>query len=156
MNTKKRNKIIETTDNNLLIAGIQKHLFSATLTLAGASYTGAALVALLEARVSAVGGSITAKAAYSAAVKAEEVELVETQAVVNALRRTLLAMYTDASTLGDFGLSPPKKPSVTPAQRVVAAAKAKATRTARHTMGSQQKKKVTGSSSTSNGSATSG
>jgi hypothetical protein len=43
MNTKKRNKIIETTDNNLLIAGIQKHLSTATLTLAGASYTGAAL-----------------------------------------------------------------------------------------------------------------
>jgi hypothetical protein len=112
-------------------------------------------VALLEGRVSAVSGSITAKAAYSAAVKAEEEELLQTQAVVNALRKTLLAMYTDPSTLGDFGLSPPKKPNITPAQRVVAAAKAKATRKARHTMGSQQKKAVTGSPSTSNGSATS-
>jgi hypothetical protein len=151
--TRKPNKVTETTNDNLLIAGIQKHLATATLTLAGTSYTGAALVALLQARVSAVSGTVTAKTAYASAVKAQDEELANTQAVVSALRKTILAMYKDAATLGDFGLSPPKKPSMTPAERVASAAKAAATRAARHTMGPEQKKAVTGASASASSSS---
>jgi hypothetical protein len=46
--------------------------------------------------------------------------------------------------LADFGFTAPKKRTLTPGQKAVAAAKAKATRTAPHTMGKVQKKSVKG------------
>ena len=55
-----------------------------------------------------------------------------------------MAYGNDAAALADFGLPVRKKGVLTPAQRIAATAKAKATRAARHTMGPKQKATVTG------------
>jgi hypothetical protein len=46
--------------------------------------------------------------------------------------------------LADFGFAPPKAATRTPEEKAAAAAKAKATREARHTLGKSQKKTVKG------------
>ncbi|MCL2451241.1 MAG: hypothetical protein FWD17_20030, partial [Polyangiaceae bacterium] len=62
------------------------------------------------------------------------------------LRNSVVAQYgSDAATLNDFGMQPPKKGGAkTVETKVAAAAKAKATRAARHTMGSRQKQGIKG------------
>jgi|HubBroStandDraft_1064217.scaffolds.fasta_scaffold205765_2 hypothetical protein len=144
---KKPNKQDEIAADLLLIAGVQKHFATTTVTLNGTSYTGSALVTLLQARVNAINATIGTKASWQTAVKAQDAELAESQSVVNTLKKTIYAMFPDTASLADFGLAPHKKPVISPAERVEMAAKAKATRAARHTMGSQQKKAVTGSAS---------
>jgi hypothetical protein len=134
----------EVANDQLLISGIQKHFASGSIILNGTSYTGPALVSAVQARLSAVNATIAAKATWQAAVKAEDEELLTSQSFLNALRKSLYTMFTDINDLADFGLKPHKKPALTPAERVVAAAKAKATREARHTMGAVQKKAIKG------------
>jgi hypothetical protein len=57
----------------------------------------------------------------------------------------VLNAYGSGSTvLADFGFTAAARKPLTPEQKVARAAKAKATREARHTMGPVQKKKVTG------------
>jgi hypothetical protein len=78
-------------------------------------------------------------------VQAERDERAKSRALVTGVRQALQAAFADsAETLAKYGLKPRKKPVVSPQTRVAAAAKAKATRAARHTMGSNQKKAVKG------------
>jgi hypothetical protein len=61
------------------------------------------------------------------------------------VRQTLLLAFDGKlDTLADFGLTARAVPVRTPEQRTAAAAKAKATRAARHTMGSKQKAAIKG------------
>ncbi len=61
------------------------------------------------------------------------------------MKQTLLVFYAgQVQTLTDFGLTARKTPVVSPETMVAAAAKAKATRAARHTLGKKQKAKITG------------
>ena len=55
-----------------------------------------------------------------------------------------MAYGGDPAALADFGLPVRKKGVLTPAQKLASAAKARATRLARHTMGSKQKAAITG------------
>jgi hypothetical protein len=137
-------KSSELADDQKLIAGIQKHFASASVLLNGTTYTGASLVTSVQARVTVVNATLAARATWQAAVKAEEAELESSQPLLNALRKALFTMFSNIDDLADFGLVPHKKPVLTPAERVAATAKAKATRAARHTMGKVQKKAITG------------
>jgi hypothetical protein len=66
--------------------------------------------------------------------------------VVQAYRSWVVATYGNApSTLADYDVTPRKVPTPLNAEQLVAkAAKAKATRTARNTLGKKQKKSVKG------------
>ena len=62
--------------------------------------------------------------------------------ICGAHRNRMTAAFGDsAELLGQYGLKPRKPTVASPATRVAAAAKAKATRAARHTMGSKQRVK---------------
>jgi hypothetical protein len=65
--------------------------------------------------------------------------------VTRAFKRIVQGMFAESpDTLADFGLKPLKVGARTVATKVDAIARAAATRKARHTMGSQQKKEVKG------------
>jgi len=125
---------------------MQKHSPNGTLTFDGATYTAAALVQLLQELADALGVADTAKAGWQDALKDATDERAKVAPVIQGYRSWLVATYGNApSTLADYGMTPRKvRTPLTAEQKVAAAAKAKATREARHTMGSKQKKDVKG------------
>jgi hypothetical protein len=141
----KQTKKSQIASDQQLIAGIQKHLATSTLIIDGKNYLGSALVTLLQPRIDAGQASVAARAIWQNAVTADDAVLTETDDIVIQLKQTLQLMYgNDAATLADFGVLPRKKATRSPATNVAAATKAKATREARHTLGSKQKKAITG------------
>ena len=87
----------------------------------------------------------SARAAWQTAVQADRALEDKTKPFVAALRGSLLASFAgNIDALAKFGLLPRQKPVTTPEVKVAAAAKAKATRAARHTMGPKEKAKIKG------------
>ena len=88
----------------------------------------------------------TAQGTLHQAVAADKAFQAKNRGQLNALRNILALMYTDdIATLEDFGLSQPKKR--TPLSNdalLLRAAKARATRTKRRTMGKRQKAAIKG------------
>ena len=135
------------------IAGIQKYYSStATLVMAGVSYTPAGLVSLLQAYVNA----ITALQALHAQLH-DAASGVQTQrGQIDAILLDLKAFVTNAfgsssSKLGDFGFKPRKQGVVPVATKAAAQVKSKATREGRSASGTTEKLSITG---TSNGTTT--
>ena len=138
-----------------LITGYQAHLASASTLVDGVLMTGADVIALLQGRVSKVTTVVTSRAAYQAAVKAAAASESSTAATVSALIESVYVAYGNApDILSDFGLAPHRKGVLTPAQRIAATEKAKATRAARHTMGKKQKAAITGQTPATTATAT--
>ncbi len=137
-----------------LLAGFNKHLASqGSLKLGNATFTAAEVTKALQAFVDAFDANVAeeakAKSTHQAAVSAD----VAVTPLVKLLVAFVRAVFgSDAQVLSDFGLAPHKAKTTKPAVLVQAAKKATATRAARHTMGSKQKKGVTGQTVTqSNG-----
>ena len=129
-----------------LIAGTQKHFPSGQFTLGDATYTTATLVQTLQSLADA----FTALDAAHASVKDGVIALRATDAKVGPVIRAhtsfIRATFSNATAqLGDFGMQAPKarQPLATD-QRVVAAAKVKATRAARGPTSKKQKLGVKG------------
>jgi hypothetical protein len=127
--------------------GFAKHgQLVASLMVAGTSYKAADIVTVLQARLSTAAAAQSTRASWQNAVKADKDERARTKPFVDGVRQALLVAPSGSiDTLADFGLSPRKVRVITPEQKAIAAAKAQATRKARHTMGSVQKKDVKGS-----------
>jgi hypothetical protein len=141
-----RNKLAFANMVQQLVAGLQKNLATGSLVVATTTYPTSQLVTSFNSLISAITATATAKAAYQAAVEDEEKLFTQLSPLVSGVRQSLYLMYKGAvDTLADFGISPHKAPVMTPAQRVVATAKAKATRLARHTMSKKAKLAITGS-----------
>jgi hypothetical protein len=142
--------IRKTTDLQL-IEGTKKHLGKGwALYFAGKKFTASELADLLQRRVNAVYATTVAKAAWLAA-RGNEAELLDgTEAVVAAARQNLIAMFSGSQdALVDFGLTPRKeRKALTAVEMVQKADKARATRAARHTMGSRQKEAIKGNDAT--------
>jgi len=130
-----------------MIEGIKKHLKSASIVVAGKTYTSDEVVAALQARVDAANAIAPAKAAWQDLVNTATTQTEQSKSLVSGLRQTVKVMFGQtAETLADFGIPAPKPRKVlTSEEKVAAAAKAAATRAARHTMGKVQKAKVKGS-----------
>jgi hypothetical protein len=95
--------------------------------------------------VAAAKATETTRAAWLAAVQASQTEQATTKAFVSVFKQVVLAAFAgQVDTLADFGLTPRKARVVAPDVQVAAAAKAKATRAARHTMGPNQKAAIRG------------
>lgn len=134
------NRTSELNSDQKLIDGLNKHKAAITgLPIGGQTLTPAQAIAILQARVDASNQSLTAKASAKAAVLAERSERTSTKAFVSSLKQVIRSMFTSADVLADFGLSLRKPHVVDPQKKVEAAAKAKATRALRHTMGKNQK-----------------
>jgi hypothetical protein len=143
----KSSKVAFVTRAQQLLAGTKKHFANAgTLSFSSGSVTPAQIEASLQTLIDLRQGVDAAKAASKARINDEATQappllrqLTEFQAFV----RVTFAHSPDV--LADFGLQPRKAPTpLTVEQKAAAAAKAKATRAARHTMGKQQKKAVKG------------
>jgi hypothetical protein len=132
-----------------LIAGANKRFPNAsqTLTVGGATYTVTALTTLFQRLVDLREAADLAKTAAKTKVAAEAAEAPPLRGVVSAFVAYVKATYGNSpDTLADFGLSPRKATTpLTAEQKAVAVAKRAATRAARHTTGSKQKKAITGS-----------
>jgi hypothetical protein len=137
--------IVTTTDNfRKSIVGIQKH-FPNGVTLGGKTYTTAALVAVLQGYIDAATASQEARATWLDNVAATRTAASQALPVHRKLLTYVATTFGDAQgTLADFGSAPATRKVPTVETKVAAKQKRAATRTARHTMGKNQKKSVTG------------
>jgi hypothetical protein len=148
MSTKqKTNKVTEQASNQALIDGLTKH--AATLTsfsIGGTTVKATDVIAALQANNAAMSAISPAKAAWQVAVQAARNQIAKNAAMVSGVKQALKVMFAgQIDVLADFGEKPRKTPAPrTPQQKAASAAKAKATRAARNTMGSVQKKAVKG------------
>jgi hypothetical protein len=145
-NTPKSNRPDETAADQKLVDGLTKHASTITsMVIGGVSMTSAAIIAELEARIAASLNTQTAKAAWQAAIVVEKAQRAKTKTFASGLRQAILVAFAgQVDALADFGLTPRKVAIITPAEKTARAAKAKATRAARHTMGKVQKAQITG------------
>ncbi len=132
-----------------LITGLNKHFpnGSQELLVGGATTTVAGVAGVLQAFVDNRMAVEVSKAALKAKIETERVQAPNQLAVIRAFESVVRSMFgNSADVLADFGLAPDKvRTPLTAEQKAVAAAKRNATRTARHTMGTNQKKSVHGS-----------
>jgi hypothetical protein len=141
-----KNRTQQIDGDQKLIAGLNKHVSTVpALVIAGTTIATKDIVATLQPRIDTANAVLPARAGWLAAVQASDTELAKTRTFVSNLKQALLVAFSgQVDALADFGLTA-KKPSVmSPETRVAAIAKMKATRAARHTMGSLQKKGIRG------------
>jgi len=134
-----------------LIAGMKKHLANAgSLAFAGATYTPAQIEASLQTLADLRTAVDVAKAASKAKVAAWKAQSASLRSRMAAFEAFVKVTYGNSpDVLADFGLKPRKAAApLTVEQKAAAAAKRAATRAARHTMGSRQKKSVKGTITT--------
>ena len=141
-----KNRTNQQGKDQQIIDGIKKDLQTmSSLSLGGATYTPASLEALIQSRIDAVNEVNTAKATWQNAAKAYTALNTLATVVVRDLKALVIGAFGGASPkLADFGFSPRKVTVRTPEQKAAAAAKAKATRKARNTMGPKAKLAVKG------------
>jgi hypothetical protein len=136
------------TRNIAIAAGIDKH-FPSPIIIGGVSYTPPALKDVFAAQTAALDASDALHTQWLDQVQVAQATTARANTVYNLLRSYLIGQYgTGANAvLNDFGMTAPKTRGVTTvAVKAGAIVKAKATRTARHTMGKVQRKAVTGAS----------
>jgi hypothetical protein len=140
------NRLNRQAGDQKLADGLTKHRQAlAALMIGGASHTVDDILAILQARLAAAGAAESTRATWQTAVKADRDERAKTKTFVSGLRQALLVAFTGSiDALADFGLSPRKLRVLTPEKKAAAAAKAKATRVARHTVGPKKKLAIKG------------
>ena len=130
-----------------LIAGIEKHFaVSERVLLEARRHSPAELVEILNERIALSEAVVAAKAAWEEAIRRERENAAKTARLVSALRKSLHLMFgNDLPSLNDFGISPHKeRRALSGEEKLIVAAKIRATRAARHTMGKRQKAAITG------------
>jgi hypothetical protein len=129
-----------------LISGINTELVGVdTFALAGQSLTRVDLLARLQSRVDAAEATKAAQAAWHNAVQSEHAVNTEIAPLRTAMKAILVARYgKDSQKLQLFGYPPTMPAKKTVAIKGLGVVRAKATRTARHTMGKKQKKGIKG------------
>jgi hypothetical protein len=129
-----------------VIQGVNKDLSTmSSLPLGAETYTPASLVAFVQSRIDAANQVAVAKAAWQNAAKAYDALNTKVTVVVHDLKQLVIGAFGSTSPkLADFGFTARKVTVLTPEQKVAAAAKRKATREARNTLGPKAKLKVKG------------
>ncbi len=149
MSTLDRNKPTRKDQLRLIISGVQKHYPSGQMALASQTFNlPSDLVKFIQADIDATDAADKVRADWLAAVQAQTDSHQKVGPVLRALKRQVLAQFGDTqdagSTLADFGYAPQKVAEKSAATKAAAAEKGRATREARHTMGSNQRKQVKG------------
>jgi hypothetical protein len=129
-----------------LSTGLVKHEPTlASFVIAGATVKTTDLITILQNRQNSAKAVESTRAIWQAAVAANRSLRAQSNATVSGVKQALHVMFAGSpDTLADFGLTPHKPYVVLPAVKVASAAKAKATRTARHTLGAKQKAGIKG------------
>jgi len=125
MTTKDNSFAVQTARANAAIAGIQKNYSAtATLLLAGTSYTPSGLISLLETYVSAISALQALHAQLHDAVKQGATQKQQIHAILLALEGLVVSSFGESSSkLGDFGFTPKKVPVLTAATKAQAKAR---------------------------------
>jgi hypothetical protein len=134
-----------------VLAGTKKNLSSlSSLMLESGTFTPAQIETSLQTLIDLRTAVDTARAATQARLADEQAQAPLLQSRMAALIAYVRTAFSNSpDVLADFGLTPKKaKTPLTTAQRAAAAAKRTATREARHTMGTKQKKQVKGTITT--------
>ena len=129
------------------IAGVDKHFANVpSLELAGVSYTPMALKGILQGEIDAENQLGDARAMVRELTGSTRIVRAKARAVRSALRMYILTHKGPdaAQMLKDFGFVLKNKSTPTSETKAKAKAQAKATRAARHTMGSRQKQAIKG------------
>jgi hypothetical protein len=129
-----------------LIAGTNKHLASmAQVIFAGSSFTPPQITGKLQALVNLRNDVNAAEATTKAKLASEKADMPALRTFMGAFVTFVKATFGgQPDVLADFGIHPKARAPLTVEAKAAAAAKRKATRAARHTMGSKQKKDVKG------------
>ena len=151
--TKKPEAIIMKTNNTTLksrntsvMAGIDKHI-TTSIIINGTAFTQADLKAVFQSHITAITTNEALHKSLADGVVNARAIGVKVNTTYQLLRSALIAQYGKNANaiLNDFGMTAPKAPGArTVDAKATAKAKRTATRAARHTMGSVQKKGVTG------------
>jgi hypothetical protein len=146
MATNTRNKGTGAALAQQLITATKKYLAKVPeITVAGSSLTPDQITNQLQKIVDIHTEATSAKATAKAKVAAEDTSLASLRTFVNAYKTYVKGAFaTTPDVLADFGLSTKARTPLTVEAKTAAAAKRAATRAARHTMGSVQKKSVKG------------
>ena len=134
-----------------LVAGTTKHFSTVSMLAFGnGSFTPAQVEAFLQTLIDLRTAVQQAQSVAKAKIVAEAAQAPSLRSQMAAYVAFVKATFgSTPDTLADFGLKPRKAPTpLTVEQKATAAAKRKATRAARHTMGSKQKKDVKGTITT--------
>jgi hypothetical protein len=145
--TTKVSKSRDVARATIMIAGIAKHYAStSSLMVDGASHTPAQLMASLQALVDMRKTVDDARAALMTRIETEKAQAPAARKLIAALVIVVKGSFGNSpDVLADFGVTPKKAPTpLTVEQKAAAAAKRSATRAARHTMGTKQRKGVKG------------
>src|SRR5450432_1667137 len=127
-----------------MVAGIEKHSRELSpLNWGGAVKSLPAVAARFQAHLDALDEVAAREAAWRTALAREERLENEIKKLLKRVGLFLLSVYGDDSqTLRDFGIAPRKQPKMSVEKMLVTIAKRNATRKARHTMGSKQRKAI--------------
>jgi hypothetical protein len=141
-----RQSTFNTAEYQALIIGLQKYCATSTFPVGGQSLTTPQVVALITAILNAALAVPPAKAAWLATVTARDAVVEQDGETVEAVRDLVAIQFKNApTTLADFAITPRKAPKpLTAEARVVAKAKAQATREARGTGSKKEKAAITG------------
>ena len=130
-----------------LIAGTKKHFSTASsLAFGNGTFTPVQVETAFQTLIDLRTAVDDAKAATKARIALEDAQAGPLRSQMAAFVAFVKATFgSTPDVLADFGLKPRKAPTpLTLDEKAAAAAKRKATRAARHTMGTKQKKEVKG------------
>jgi hypothetical protein len=117
----------------------------ASLPVGNTAMTPVQIAQIFKDRVATNQAVMDATAKRVEALQTDQDKRAQTDPVTKAVRRIVQGMFAQSpAILADFGLTPLKVATKSVETKSVAVAKAKATRVARHTMGSRQRAKITG------------
>jgi hypothetical protein len=146
MNTNDTKKAQVSNDSALCDGLAKNHKQTEKLALDGKEVTVGEAMKMLRQRVALAKEADELRAQLHAKVAAYHALIAETRGTVSTLRTTLIARLGKTSpSLVEYGIRPRKvRTALTLEERVFAVAKAKATRTARHTMSKKQRLEIEG------------
>jgi hypothetical protein len=129
-----------------LVDGLTKHQPNTPFIFAGRTYKGRELIAELRLLLAAAKRVVTARAELTDAIRDHRALQAGKAELVHAIRQRLRIMYSNNSAkLADFALEPPRAPRPMSTETLlVRAAKGRATRAKRGTLGKNQKAAIKG------------
>ena len=131
-----------------IVAAMSKFYGTQPVSLAGTTFSRAALQKLLQADVASSDAVDQARAVWLKAVEAQKASRTQTNPVLRAIRNKVLGDHGDSrdagEVLAEFGIAPRSTRKATSEEQVAAAKKRTATREARHTLGSKERSKIDG------------
>lgn len=133
------------------IAGFQKYFpATATLSIGGASYPQPAVIQVYQDDLDAEAAVTAALASYRLAVAKAKTVRAKAASFDLMVKKFVVVSYGEPpGPADDFGIAPPVRHVPDAEAKAAAAAKRKATRAARGTLGSRQKLKIKGTAPTS-------